>query len=111
MPRLFAVDTLAPFILTVLIERPERLIYLSSGMHEGAQANLDDIMWRKRPWDWSTAYAESKLHDTMLAFTVARYRPDVFSNAVTPGWVATNGRRWRSRRPRPGASHTSLACD
>ncbi len=89
VPHVFAINTLAPFILTVLIERPKRLVYLSSGMHERANANLDDIFWRKRPWDGSSAYAESKLHDVMLAFTVARYWPNVLSNAVTPGWVAT----------------------
>ena len=89
VPHLFAVNTLAPFILTVLIERPKRLVYLSSGMHERVNANLDDIFWRKRRWDGSTAYAESKLHDVMLAFAVARYWPNVLSNAVTPGWVPT----------------------
>jgi NAD(P)-dependent dehydrogenase (short-subunit alcohol dehydrogenase family) len=89
LPHVFAINTLAPFILTVLIERPKRLVYLSSGMHERANANLDDILWRKRPWDGSSAYAESKLHDALLAFTVARYWSNVLSNAVTPGWVAT----------------------
>jgi NAD(P)-dependent dehydrogenase (short-subunit alcohol dehydrogenase family) len=89
VPHVFAINTLAPFILTMLIERPKRLVYLSSGMHERVNANLDDIFWRKRRWDGSTAYAESKLHDVMLAFTVARYWPNVLSNAVTPGWVPT----------------------
>ena len=89
VPHVFAINTLAPYILTMLIERPKRLVYLSSGMHERANANLDDIFWRKRPWDGSTAYAESKLHDVLLAFTVARLWTNVLSNAVTPGWVAT----------------------
>jgi NAD(P)-dependent dehydrogenase (short-subunit alcohol dehydrogenase family) len=89
VPHVFAINTLAPFILTVLIERPKRLVYLSSGMHTRAHANLDDILWQKRKWDGSSAYAESKLHDVMLAFTVARYWPNVLSNAVTPGWVPT----------------------
>jgi NAD(P)-dependent dehydrogenase (short-subunit alcohol dehydrogenase family) len=89
LPHVFAINTLAPYILTMLIERPKRLVYLSSGMHERANANLDDILWRKRPWDGSSAYAESKLHDVMLAFTVARLWPNVLSNAVTPGWVPT----------------------
>src|SRR6516162_10263943 len=79
----------AAYILTALIERPKRLVYLSSGMHQHADANLDDILWRKRRWNGSTAYAESKLHDAMLAFAVARRWPDVLSNAVEPGWVAT----------------------
>ena len=89
MPHVFAINTLAPYILTALIELPKRFVYLSSGMHDRASANLDDILWRKRRWDGSSAYAESKLHDVMLAFAVARLWPNVLSNAVTPGWVAT----------------------
>lgn len=88
-PHVFAVNTLAPYILTALIERPKRLVYLSSGMHERAEANLDDVLWRARPWNGSAAYAESKLHDVLIAFAVARLWPDVLSNAMTPGWVAT----------------------
>jgi NAD(P)-dependent dehydrogenase (short-subunit alcohol dehydrogenase family) len=89
LPHVFAVNTLAPYVLSSLVERPKRLVYLSSGMHEDADANLDDIFWRKRSWDASSAYSESKLHDAMLAFTIARLWPDVLSNAVSPGWVAT----------------------
>jgi NAD(P)-dependent dehydrogenase (short-subunit alcohol dehydrogenase family) len=89
LPHVFAINTLAPYLLTALIERPKRLVYLSSGMHARAHANLDDVLWRKRAWDGSSAYAESKLHDVMLAFAVARLWPDVLSNAVTPGWVPT----------------------
>jgi NAD(P)-dependent dehydrogenase (short-subunit alcohol dehydrogenase family) len=89
LPHLFAINTLASYILTALIERPSRLVYLSSGMHHHADANLDDILWRKRSWNGSTAYAESKLHDAMLAFAVARRWPQVLSNALEPGWVPT----------------------
>ncbi|CAM2155271.1 Short-chain dehydrogenase [Pararobbsia alpina] len=89
LPHVFAVNTLSAYILTALIERPKRCVYLSSGMHHHADANLDDILWRKRRWNGSQAYAESKLHDTMLAFAVARRWPDVLSNALEPGWVAT----------------------
>jgi NAD(P)-dependent dehydrogenase (short-subunit alcohol dehydrogenase family) len=89
LPHVFAINTLAAYILTALIERPKRLIYLSSGMHHHADAHLDDIVWRKRRWDGSTAYAESKLHDAMLAFAVARLWPDVLSSALEPGWVPT----------------------
>jgi NAD(P)-dependent dehydrogenase (short-subunit alcohol dehydrogenase family) len=89
LPHVFAINTLAPYVLTALIGRPKRLVYLSSGMHERADANLDDILWRKRGWDGSSAYAESKLHDVMLALAVARLWPDVLSNALTPGWVPT----------------------
>jgi NAD(P)-dependent dehydrogenase (short-subunit alcohol dehydrogenase family) len=89
LPHLFAINTLAAYILTCLIERPKRLVYLSSGMHLHAEANLEDLLWKKRLWHGSTAYAESKLHDAMLALAVARRWPNVFSNALEPGWVAT----------------------
>ena len=89
LPHVFAINTLAAYILTALIERPKRLVYLSSGMHHHADAHLGDILWRKRRWDGSAAYAESKLHDAMLAFAVARLWPDVQSNALEPGWVPT----------------------
>jgi NAD(P)-dependent dehydrogenase (short-subunit alcohol dehydrogenase family) len=89
LPHVFAINTLAAYILTALIERPKRLIYLSSGMHHHADANLDDILWKKRRWDGSAAYAESKLHDAMLAFAIGRRWTDVFSNSLEPGWVPT----------------------
>ena len=84
-----AVNTLAPYLLTALIERPDRLIYLSSGLHHAAAGSLRDIDWTARPWNPTQAYAESKLHLTALALTLARAWPDVLSNAVDPGWVPT----------------------
>ncbi len=86
---LFAINVLAPYVLTALIERPKRLVYLSSGMHHGAHLDLDDLVWAKRRWQGAEAYAESKLCDVLLAFAVARRWKDVFSNALEPGWVAT----------------------
>ena len=85
----FAVNVLAPYLLTALIERPRRLVYLGSGMHRGADADLSDLQWRRRRWNGSQAYANSKLFDVVLAFAVARRWPQVLSNAVEPGWVAT----------------------
>jgi NAD(P)-dependent dehydrogenase (short-subunit alcohol dehydrogenase family) len=84
-----AVNALAPYVLTASIERPDRLIYLSSGMHRGADGSLRDIDWLERRWDASRAYCESKLYVTALALAVARRWPDVLSNAVDPGWVPT----------------------
>jgi NAD(P)-dependent dehydrogenase (short-subunit alcohol dehydrogenase family) len=87
--KILAVNTLAPYMLTTLIERPNRLIYLSSSMHRGADGSLRDIDWVERRWDASRAYSESKLYLTALALAVARHWPDVLSNAVDPGWVPT----------------------
>ena len=89
VPSVFAVNVLAPYVLTALIRKPDRLIYLSSGMHHGVQPRMDDLLWTKRPWNGSSAYAESKLCDVLLAFAVARRWPNVRSSALEPGWVPT----------------------
>jgi NAD(P)-dependent dehydrogenase (short-subunit alcohol dehydrogenase family) len=89
LPHVFAVNTLAPYVLTALIERPKRLVYLSSGMHRSAGCNIQDLTWKKRSWQGAQAYAESKLHDVLLAFAIARRWPGVLSNALEPGWVPT----------------------
>jgi NAD(P)-dependent dehydrogenase (short-subunit alcohol dehydrogenase family) len=84
-----AVNTLAPYLLTALIDRPDRLIYLSSGMHYAGAGSLRDTDWTARQWNAAQAYSESKLQVTALALTLARLWPDVLSNAVDPGWVPT----------------------
>jgi NAD(P)-dependent dehydrogenase (short-subunit alcohol dehydrogenase family) len=89
LSHVFAINVMAPYILTALMERPDRLVYLSSGMHHRAAPNLDDALWRRRDWEGATAYSESKLHDVLLAFAVARRWTDVLSNALEPGWVPT----------------------
>jgi NAD(P)-dependent dehydrogenase (short-subunit alcohol dehydrogenase family) len=89
LPREFAVNTIAPYILTALIKRPKRLIYLSSGLHKNGDATLKDLAWKQRPWQGQQAYSDTKLHDVLLAFAVARRWNDVLSNALEPGWVST----------------------
>lgn len=89
LSQLWAVNVLAPYVLTALMHRPGRLVYLSSGMHTGGDPSLEDLQWTGRRWNGSQAYADTKLHDVLLAFGVARRWPDVLSNAMTPGWVAT----------------------
>jgi NAD(P)-dependent dehydrogenase (short-subunit alcohol dehydrogenase family) len=85
----FAVNVLAPYVLTALVERPDRLVYMTSGLQNGAAPDLADAQWTRRRWDWLQAYSESKLFVTTLAFGIARRRPAVRSNAVSPGWVPT----------------------
>jgi NAD(P)-dependent dehydrogenase (short-subunit alcohol dehydrogenase family) len=89
LKRVFAINVLAPYLLTALITPPGRLVYLSSGMHTGGNASLDDPQWNTRRWNGAQAYADSKLFDVVLAFAVARRWPRVFSNALEPGWVPT----------------------
>jgi NAD(P)-dependent dehydrogenase (short-subunit alcohol dehydrogenase family) len=88
-PVTLAVNSLAPYILTALIERPDRLIYVTSGLHRGGEGSIEDIDWTRRPWEAGRAYAESKLFVVALAFALARRWPNVLSNAVDPGWART----------------------
>jgi NAD(P)-dependent dehydrogenase (short-subunit alcohol dehydrogenase family) len=87
--RTLAVNTLAPYLLTALISRPDRLIYLSSGMHRSGGGSLQDIDWVQRRWNAVRAYSESKLHVATLALAIARRWPEIQSHAVDPGWVPT----------------------
>lgn len=89
LPHVFAVNSLAPYILTSLVHKPERLIYLSSKLHMDGDGSLQDITWKNKHWNGTNAYSDSKLHDLILAFAVARKWKDVFSNALEPGWVPT----------------------
>jgi NAD(P)-dependent dehydrogenase (short-subunit alcohol dehydrogenase family) len=89
LPHVFAVNTIAPYVLTALIQTPKRLVYLSSGLHRSGDASLEDLTWENRPWRGQQAYSDSKLHDVLLAFAIARRWPGVLSNALEPGWVAT----------------------
>ncbi|HEX6717177.1 MAG TPA: SDR family NAD(P)-dependent oxidoreductase [Pyrinomonadaceae bacterium] len=79
------VNTLAPYILTCLIERPQRLIYLSSGLHLDGSAKLQSLHTKES----RITYSDSKLHVLMLCMAVARKWPEVYANAVDPGWVPT----------------------
>jgi NAD(P)-dependent dehydrogenase (short-subunit alcohol dehydrogenase family) len=85
----FAVNVLAPYLLTAMITPPSRLVYLSSGMHRSGHSDVDDLQWVERHWNGAQAYADSKLFDVVLAFAVSRRWPSVLSNALEPGWVPT----------------------
>ena len=82
---IFAVNTLAPYILTCLLQKPKRLIYLSSGMHLQGHSKLESF----KTDIGRITYSDSKLHGVMLCMAAARKWPDVYSNAVDPGWVPT----------------------
>jgi NAD(P)-dependent dehydrogenase (short-subunit alcohol dehydrogenase family) len=86
-PHVLPVNVVAPYLLTALIHRPRRLVYLSSSMHRGGRASLAGMDWGGRRTTGS--YSDSKLFVTTLAVAVARLWTDVLSNAVDPGWVPT----------------------
>lgn len=89
LSHVFAINSLSPYVLTCLIQKPKRLVFLTSGLHLQGDSSLNDLQWEKRPWSGYSAYCDSKLHMVILAFATARKWPTVYSNAVGPGWVAT----------------------
>jgi len=89
LERIFQVNTVAPYLLTALMPRPRRLVYLTSGLESQGRANLDDLQYADREWDGMQVYSDSKLYDVVLAFAVARLWPDVLVTTVDPGWIKT----------------------
>jgi NAD(P)-dependent dehydrogenase (short-subunit alcohol dehydrogenase family) len=86
---IFAVNTLAPYILTCLIKKPKRLIYISSGMHLHGNPNMEPLADVTKRASHYPTYSDSKLHVLMLCKAVSRKWPEVYANAVNPGWVPT----------------------
>jgi NAD(P)-dependent dehydrogenase (short-subunit alcohol dehydrogenase family) len=80
-----AVNVLAPYILTCLMHKPGRLVYLSSGMHRHGSPDLGKLSAET----WNINYSDSKLYLMLLMRAVARKWQDVYANAVDPGWVPT----------------------
>ena len=89
LERTFQVNVLAPYVLTCLLPRPSRLVYLTSGLEADGEVHLDDLQTERRPFRGMQAYADSKALDVVLALAVACRWPDVAVNAVDPGWVRT----------------------
>ncbi|KAF4463960.1 Short chain dehydrogenase [Fusarium albosuccineum] len=79
----FAVNTLAPYILTCLMDKPaSRLLFMSSDSHYGGDETL-------RNATQSHSYSDSKLQDVMLAKAFARRWGDLQVLSMHPGWVRT----------------------
>ena len=81
------VNVVAPYLLTALLHRPGRLVYLSSGLHYSGRARVDGLDWSGRRATGS--YSDSKLLVTTLMAAVAARWSGTLSNAVDPGWVPT----------------------
>jgi len=92
-PRILAINTLSPYILTCLLKpTPTRLVFVSSGLHRGSDTSCRDVTWAQRgegAFSDSQAYADTKLHAVLMAAAFARKWPAVQSNSLDPGWVPT----------------------
>jgi NAD(P)-dependent dehydrogenase (short-subunit alcohol dehydrogenase family) len=91
----FATNVLGYFLLTnVLLDAlrrapAARIVNVASEMAYGL--DLDDVEFKKRTYNPSTAYAQSKQADRMLTWAYARRREgtSVTANAMSPGAVDT----------------------
>ncbi|CAK7222100.1 hypothetical protein SBRCBS47491_004755 [Sporothrix bragantina] len=82
-PRLFVVNTLAPYVLVALMPPPARLVFVSSSMHYGGRPRLDTM-------PRGVTYSDSKLHNVMLAkFFARKFGQETSASSVDPGWVPT----------------------
>lgn len=77
------VNTVAPYLLTALMEKPARLVHLSSSMHRTGSTDLGRLA------AGTASYDDSKLWVTALAFALASRWQGTSSHAVDPGWVPT----------------------
>ncbi|HET9130429.1 MAG TPA: SDR family oxidoreductase, partial [Terriglobia bacterium] len=92
----FAVNHLAPFLLTNLLldlmtkSAPSRIVNVSSAAHQGASLDFDNLQGEKR-YEPYGAYSTSKLANLLFTYELAR-RLDtsgVTVNALHPGVIAT----------------------
>ncbi len=88
LERTFQVNALSVYLLTALLPLPSRLVYVSSDSITRGRIDLDDLQ-HETAWTADSAYADSKLAMTAIAFAAARRYPAVRANAVHPGWVRT----------------------
>ncbi|WP_086562644.1 SDR family NAD(P)-dependent oxidoreductase [Streptomyces africanus] len=82
-PEDVTVNTVAPYMLTALMDKPARLVYLSSSMHHGGSTDL------RRLAVGAASYSDTKLWVTTLALAFAARWEGTSSHAVDPGWVPT----------------------
>ncbi len=96
--RTFAVNHLAPFLLTNLLldklkaGNAARVVTVSSMAHRGGALDFDDLNWEKRQYSWLRAYGSSKLANILFTVELARRLAGsgVTANCLHPGLVATN---------------------
>jgi len=94
----FAVNHLAPFLLTnLLLDRlaesgSARVVNVSSALHTRGRIHFDDLHVERRPFKAMQVYADSKLANVLFTRELARRVGDrgVVTHAVHPGVVQTD---------------------
>lgn len=97
LERTFALNVLAPYVLTRSLEpalrggAPSRVVMTASAAHRGMRLDLDDLQGARHYSGWG-AYGRSKLALILLTREFARRwaGSGITINAVHPGFVRTN---------------------
>jgi retinol dehydrogenase-14 len=94
----FAVNYLAPFLLTSLLldvliaSAPARIVNVSASYHErSSPINFDDLQSEQEPYDSRKVYAWTKLANIMFTYELARRLrgTGVTANCLHPGVIET----------------------
>jgi NAD(P)-dependent dehydrogenase (short-subunit alcohol dehydrogenase family) len=93
----WATNHIGPFLLTNLLypalkaAAPSRIVILSSAGHRMPGFDLDDLNFKKRDYDYSLAYCQSKRANLLHAVALTRRLAGtgVTANAVHPGAIRT----------------------
>jgi hypothetical protein len=107
LSQLWAVNVLAPYVLTALMRKPDRLVYLSSGMHTGGDPSLDDPQWSGRRGTaakpMQTASSTTCCSPSALRGAGPKCcRTHSPRGGCRPGWAAQARRMPRPSPPDPG---------
>jgi NAD(P)-dependent dehydrogenase (short-subunit alcohol dehydrogenase family) len=92
----FGTNHLGHFALTNLLlpHVTDRVVTVSSGLHRQGSIELEDLNWRRRPYNASKAYGQSKLANLLFTLELQRRLTDAGSRvralAAHPGYAATN---------------------
>ncbi|MCB8925322.1 MAG: SDR family oxidoreductase [Ardenticatenaceae bacterium] len=111
LERQFAVNHLAPFLLTNLLldalkaSAPSRIVNVSSGVHAAAQIDFADLQSNKR-YRRSEVYGRTKLMNVLFTKELARRLAGsgVTANALHPGVPATKLSKNYSGREMPASA-------
>ena len=105
----FAVNHLAPFLLTnLLLDRLResgagRVVTTSSGAHHGGLIDLDDLQLERGRFSGNRAYSNSKLANVLFTRELARREGAIAANCFHPGVIRTRLARGAGPLVRVGA--------
>lgn len=92
LERTFALNHLAPFLLTHLLRdrlAGGRVVTTASDAHEGGRLDLDDLQYEQRDYAAMRVYGTSKLCNILFTRELARRAPELHANCFHPGVVRT----------------------